>query len=96
MRGLPIETYSKWGGDFTVMFNHFISLGASSTHLPQAVLANYWRRRISVCLQKGVANAINTQTNRLTAQTLTAGPHTGQGESFYPGVIEDQAEAFRD
>ena len=96
MRGLPIETYGKWGGDFTVMFNHFISLGASSSHLPQAVLANYWRRRISVCLQKGVANAINTRTNRLTAQTLIAGPHTGQGESFYPGVIEDQAEAFRD
>ena len=96
MRPLAIESFGKWGGDFTIMFNHFISLGAGMSHIPQAVLANYWRRRISVCLQRGVANAINTRTNRLTAQTLTAGPHSGQGESFYPGVIEDQAEAFRD
>ena len=27
---------------------------------------------------------------------LTAGPHTSQGESFYPGLVEEQAEAHRD
>ena len=96
MRSLVMESFGKWGGDFTIINNHFISLGAGMSHIPQAVLANYWCSRISVCLQRGVANAINTQTNRLTAQTLIVRPHSGQGESFYPGVIEDQAEAFRD
>jgi hypothetical protein len=43
-----------------------------------------------------VANAINTRSNRLTARTLTAGTHIGQGESSYPGVVEEQSEAFRD
>ena len=42
-----------------------------------------------------MANAINTRTNGLAAQTPT-GPHATQGESFYPGLIEEQAEAFRD
>ena len=51
------------------MFTHFISLGAVVNHIPKAVLANYRRRRISVSLQRGVANAINTRTNRLTART---------------------------
>ncbi len=50
---------------FLYMFNHFISLGAINTNIPRAILANYWRR-------KGVANAINTRTNRLTARTLGA------------------------
>jgi len=36
------------------MFNHFISPGAANTNIPLAILANYWRRRISVCLQNGV------------------------------------------
>ena len=36
MRGLPIETYGKWGGDFTVMFNHFISLARRQLVSPPA------------------------------------------------------------
>ena len=61
---LAIEVYGRWGDDFSYMFNHFISLGAANTNTPRAILANYWRRRISVCLQSGVANAMNTRSNR--------------------------------
>jgi len=68
----------------------FISLGAVVTQIPKAILANYRRRRISVCLQRGVANAINTRTNRLTARTVD------QGESFFPGLVEEQSEAKRE
>jgi hypothetical protein len=77
------------------MFTHFISLGAVITQIPKAILANYRRRRISVCLQRGVANAINTRTNRLTARTLDTGS-SGQGESFFPGLVEEQSEAKRE
>jgi hypothetical protein len=71
---LAIEVYGRWGDDFfSNMFNHFISLGAANSNIPRAILANYWRRRISVCLQNGVANAINTRSNRLTARSLGAG-----------------------
>jgi hypothetical protein len=96
LHGLAIEVYGRWGDDFTRMFNHFISLGTASTNIPRAILANYWRRRISVCLQSGVANAINIRTNRLSARTLGAGLDSNRDEAFFPGLIEEQAEAFRD
>jgi hypothetical protein len=98
LHGLAIEVYGRWGDNFSYMFNHFISLGAANTNIPRAILANYWRRRILVCLQSGVANAINTRSNRLkTARTLGAGGlHSSRGEAFFPGLIEEQSEAFRD
>ena len=96
LHGAAVEVYGKWGDDFTDMFNHFVALGAAVSSCSREVIANYWRRRISVCLQSGIANAINTRSNRLTARTLTAGPHSSQGESCYPGLVEEQAEAFRD
>ena len=95
--GLAIEVYGRWGDDFSYMFKHSISLGAATTNIPRAILANNWRRRISVCLQSGVANAINRRGNRLTARTLGAGGlHSSHGEAFFPGLIEEQSEAFRD
>ena len=93
LHGLAIEVYGRWGDVFSYMFNHFISLGAANTNIPRAILANYWRSRISVCLQSGVANAINLRINMLTARTLGAGGH---GEALFPGLIEEQSEAFRD
>ena len=96
LHGLAIEVYGAWGCDFTQMFTHFISLGTVVTQIPKAILANYWRRRISVCLQRGVANAINTRTNKLAARTLSAGSSSAQGESSFPGLVEEQSEVFRD
>ncbi len=85
------------GDDFTDMFNHFVALGSAASNCSREIIANYWRRRISVCLQSGVANTIKTRANRWTARTLTAGPHTSQGETFNPpGLVEEQAEAYRD
>ena len=99
LHGLAIEVYGAWGNDFTKMFTVLIlfpCLGAVVTNIPKAVLANYWQRRISVCLQRGVTNAINTRTNRrLTTRTLDTGS-SGQGESFFPGLVEEQSEAYRD
>ena len=84
LHGLAIEVYGRWGDDFSYMFNHFISFGAANTNISRAILANYWRRRISVCLQSGVANAINTRSNRLTARSLGAGGlYSSHGEAFF-------------
>jgi hypothetical protein len=97
LHGAAIEVYGKWGDDFTNMFNHFVTLGSAVSNCPREIVVNYWRRRIAVCLQSGVANAINTRTNRMTVRTLNPGPHTSQGESVFPGVVDDQqSEAFRD
>ena len=49
-----------------------------------------------MCLQNGVANAINTRINTLTTRTLGAGGQHSHGEAFFPGLIEEQSEAFRD
>jgi hypothetical protein len=96
LHGAAVEVYGKWGDDFTDMLNHFVTLGSVVSNCSREIIANYWRRRICICLQSGVANAINTRSNRLTARTLTAGTHISQGESSYPGVVEEQSEAFRD
>jgi hypothetical protein len=98
LHGLAIEVYGRWGDNFSYMFNHFISLDAANSNIPRAILANYWRCRSLVCLQSGVANAINTRSNRLTtARTLGAGGlNSSHGEAFFPGLIEEQSEAFRD
>ena len=41
--------------------------------------------------------AINTSANLLSARTLGAsGLHPSHGEAFFPGLIEEQSEAFRD
>jgi hypothetical protein len=93
LHGLAIEVYGRWGDDFSHMFNHFIFLGVANTNIPRAILDGV----VSVCLQSGLANAINTRSNRLTARSLGAGGlHCSHGEAFFPGLIEEQSEVFRD
>ena len=96
LHGLAIEVYGAWANDFTKTFNHFVSFGSVVTLIPKSILANYWRRRISICLQRGIANAINTRTNKLAERTLSAGSSSTQGELSFPGLVEEQSEAYRD
>lgn len=91
-KGLAMEAHGKWGDDFHKMFKRFIAHGVVTSGIPEAILINYWRRRISMALQKGVANAINTRANRLCSRSL--GSASGAGESAYEGVIEEQCEAY--
>eukprot|EP01036_Dinobryon_divergens_P061866 gene61866-biopygen30822 len=63
LHGAAVEVYGKLFDDFTDMFNHFVALGSAVSNCSREIIANYWRRRISVCLQSGVANAINTRSN---------------------------------
>ena len=60
LHGAAVEVYGKWGDDFTDMFNHFVALGSTVSNCSCEIIADYWRRRISECLQSGVANAIKS------------------------------------
>ena len=91
-KGIAMEVQGKWGDDLKKVFRHFITQGAANSGISIAILANYWRRRISMALQKGVANAINTRINRLVDHSLTSPQDAG--ESASPGVIEEQSEAW--
>ena len=91
-KGVALEVQGNWGNDFKQVFRHFITLGAANSGISFPILANYWRRRISMSLQKGIANAINTRANRLATNSLTS--IKDAGESAVPGVIEEQAEAW--
>ena len=91
-KGVALEVQGHWGDDFKQVFRHFITLGAANSGISFAILANYWRRRISMTLQKGVANAVNTRVNRLVSHGLTS-PRDA-GESAAPSVMEEQVEAW--
>ena len=91
-RGVALEVQGKWGDDLKKVFRHFITQGAANSGISIVILANYWRRRISMALQKGVANAINTRVNRLVNHSLTSPQDAG--ESASPGIIEGQSEAW--
>ena len=95
--GLACECYGKWGTDTITAFQRFISQGSATTAIPAPILANYWRRRLSVTLQKGNSNAINVRLNRLPAKTLaTVADGKFLPGSSRPGLVEDQAEAYMD
>ena len=91
-KGVAMEVQGKWGDDFKKVFRHFITQGAANSGISYAILANYWRRRISMALQKGVAEAINTRVNRLVSHSLTSPQDAGESASL--GVIEGQTEAW--
>ena len=94
--GLACECYGKWGDDFKLAFQRFVAQGSATTAIPVSILANYWRRRLSVTLQRGNSNAINTRLNRLTAQTLGASDGLLSPDSSRPGLVLDSVEAFID
>ena len=88
-KGIALEVQGNWGDDLKQMFRHFITLGATNSGIPFAVLANYWRRRIFMSLQKGVAHAVNTRVNQLISRNLVGSQDAGELE-----VIEEHADAW--
>ena len=88
-KGIALEVQGNWGDDLKQMFRHFITLVATNSGIPFAVLANYWRRRISMSLQKGVAHAVNTRVNQLISRNLVGSQDAGELE-----VIEEHADAW--
>jgi hypothetical protein len=64
---LLVETYGAWGQRFQQFFNNMISAAAEFNKIDTSYVKNYWMKRISMAIQKGIANAVNTRIYSLRA-----------------------------
>jgi hypothetical protein len=64
---LLVETYGEWGQRFQQFFNNMISAAAEFNKIDTSYVKNYWMKRISIAIQKGIANAVNTRIYSLRA-----------------------------
>ena len=77
------ETYGLWGKYFQDFFAATMKQAKEYRGIPGAVISMYWRRRISVTLNKTMAEGI------LAAKRLNSGPF--RDESSWEGVMESQS-----
>jgi hypothetical protein len=56
-----------WGQRFQQFFNNMISAAAEFNKIYTSYVKNYWMKRISMAIQKGIANAVNTRIYSLRA-----------------------------
>ena len=89
---LPIvfESQGLAGNMFLQHFDKLINRRADEIGAPVAPLKIYWSRRLSLTLQRSVAQAINIRMASLYAGP--AGP-TAADESAWPGVVAGQTHA---
>jgi hypothetical protein len=64
---LVVEIYGAWGQKFQEFFNNMISAAAEYNTIDNSYVKNYWMKRISMAIQKGLANAVNTRIYSLRA-----------------------------
>jgi hypothetical protein len=64
---LLVEIYGAWGQRFQQFFNNMISAAAEFNKIDTSYIKNYWMKRISMAIQKGIANAVNTRIYSLNA-----------------------------
>jgi hypothetical protein len=84
-----------WGEDFSKWFGAKLDYYSMEHTVPKAVLSNYWSRRLSVALHRGVARAQLGRCARLRNhyrwEEVTK---RAQGdEALWHGVVEDQSVA---
>jgi hypothetical protein len=83
------ESQGCAGDRFLRHFDQLVSKRADQIGAPVAALAIYWSRRLSLTLQRNVAQAINFRL-----MTLYAGPvgHAATDETVWTGVMASQAQ----
>jgi hypothetical protein len=64
---LLVEIYGTWGQRFQQFFDKMISAAAEFNKMDTSYVKNYWMKRISMAIQKGIANAVNTRIYSLRA-----------------------------
>jgi soluble lytic murein transglycosylase-like protein len=62
-----VESYGAWGLKLKEFFNNMISAAAEYNTIDNSYVKNYWIKRISMAIQKGIANAVNTRVYSLRA-----------------------------
>jgi hypothetical protein len=88
---LPVvfESQGLAGGQFLLHFDKLIARRAEEIGASSAPLKIYWSRRLSLTLQRSVAQAINIRM--ATLYTGPTGP-TAVDESVWPGVVVSQSQ----
>jgi hypothetical protein len=84
---LPVcmETGGHWGLQFAAAFNDQIDKYAKESRIPSSILRHYWSARISMAVQRGVANAVVKRAHFLCRQsTIGIGDESG-----WDGIIEE-------
>ena len=84
---LPVcmETGGHWGLQFAKTFNEQIDKYSKESCIPISILRHYWSARISMAMQRGVANAVIKRAHFLCRQS-TIGI---EDESGWDGIIEE-------
>ena len=61
--------FSYWGAESINTLKEAASLAPAAQGMSYGDFANYWRRQLAVCLQKGNANMIHNKVAAIIAQT---------------------------
>jgi hypothetical protein len=77
------ETKGHWHPEFKEFFAKVLNYNCRNSGIPLQALAVYWRRRISIVLQKVVARSVLSKTKRINSPSFF-------DESNYAGVILDE------
>ena len=78
------ETYGRWGDSFSKFFIKLMTHGSAYTGIDQGTLTNYWRRRISMTLQKSIAAGILERMGKLNSSPQ-------HDESNWASAVVDQS-----
>jgi hypothetical protein len=84
---LCMESGGHWGLQFATTFYEQIDRYSRESSIPTSILRHYWSARISMTMQRGIANAIIKR-----AHSLCHDANTGTDESNWNDVIEESDE----
>ena len=82
---LCMETGGHWGLQFANAFNAQIDIYSRESCIPASILRHYWSARLSMSMQRGVANAVIKRAHFLCRDS-TIGV---EDESGWEGIIEE-------
>jgi hypothetical protein len=80
---LILDTRGSWDSSVKVFFNKLVSTISIVSGIDEHILNIYWTRRLSMCLNKSIADSIIKKTARLHTLTMS-------DESSWLNNIEDQ------
>ena len=84
-----IETFGRWGTRFEQFFKQTISAMADNKKIDASFAKNYWEKRISMSVQKGLADSINAKIYRFSAGRIGR-----RDESAHNALMIGQSESF--
>jgi hypothetical protein len=84
---LCMESGGHWGLQFATTFNEQIDKYSRESCIPTSILRHYWYARISMAMQRGIANAVIKR-----AHSLCHDATTGSDESSWDDIIEESDE----